>query len=179
MSIWGLAFGECMLIATSHLISQVIAASRGLHMAYLASWTRAGEFGAGGLLFCFVRLNPILCAWYRRTSEPPRLTPRQALVLEALYLLGFALVIGESMLPYSAKEVLPSYIAYWRLPNMFVVVALIVRGTFRTTEPPWAIGSRLLHSKAVLFLGKILYGIYVIHYPLIYWFGGTIENPKD
>ena len=179
MSIWGLAFGECMLIATSHLISQVTAASRGVHMAYLASWTRAGEFRAGGLLFCFVRLNPTLYAWYRRTSELPQFTPMQALVFEALYLLAFAIVIGESMLPYSAEELLPSYIAYWRLPNTFVVVALVVLGTFRTTEPPWAIGSRLLHSKAVLFLGKMSYGVYVIHYPLIYWFGDTVENTKD
>ena len=36
----------------------------------------------------------------------------------------------------------------------------------------------ILKSKPLTFLGKISYGIYMIHYPLVYFYKAVIANPK-
>ena len=168
-----MALGDCVVIAASHCVTQWVVREHGVHVAYFSSWLRSGEFACGGLLFCLMELTPALRDRYRRARDAPPLAPAAAVLVELLYALVYPFIVATATMPFAPEEVLPTYFAYLRLPLTTLMMLLALAGAMQD-PPKWAVVSRVMHAGPVVFLGQVSYGVYVYHFPLIWWFGSPV-----
>lgn len=101
---------------------------------------RVWELAAGGLL-----------------AVLPGLQVRKRLAGELLSIAGIALIIGASCLYYK-KMIYPGV---WALAPVLGAVFLVVTGKARKT-----LASRLLSTAPAVYVGRISYSLYLVHWPL-------------
>eukprot|EP00873_Tetraselmis_striata_P002860 jgi/Tetstr1/423124/TSEL_013893.t1 len=117
-----LAVGECVVMALSYLSSVWTIRQLGLSAAYYSTLCRAGDFAAGGLVYCLIRLSPAI---YPRYSQQPGLPPMSTafrVKLELGSLASLALLLLTPMVPGKPEDVLPWYFYLFRIPYGLVVM---------------------------------------------------------
>ncbi|HSX67585.1 acyltransferase family protein [Nocardioides sp.] len=140
-------------VLAASLVASVVLTARDPGPAYFATWTRAWEFAAGGLL----------AAW-AASSGTGRLP---APVASAARTLGWAAIAGTALL-YTPDTAFPGWAA---LAPVLGAVLVIAAGDA-------APGSRyrtLTGARLVSGLGTLSYGIYLWHWPLIV-VGGAVTT---
>lgn len=176
-----LCVGEGFVMVLSHIASLATYSKLGVSAAYYSTWCRMGDLACGGLVFLLVRLHPRL---YRRICNDPGMEPIQfehRIVLELLCFLAICLIIFPATIRAPFETIFHYYIHYARFPMSFALYSLAVAGVLQISEPlpRWAIFSRALNSKVLTTLGSISYGVYLYHWP-IYWFlGGSTNDETD
>eukprot|EP00191_Tetraselmis_sp_GSL018_P011226 CAMPEP_0177607950 /NCGR_PEP_ID=MMETSP0419_2-20121207/18198_1 /TAXON_ID=582737 /ORGANISM="Tetraselmis sp., Strain GSL018" /LENGTH=1055 /DNA_ID=CAMNT_0019102581 /DNA_START=33 /DNA_END=3197 /DNA_ORIENTATION=+ len=175
---WAFAVGECIVIVLSYFSSCLTIKELGLSAAYYSTWSRAGDFACGGLVYILVRLNPSLYRRYTRMPGLQKMSTKYRIYLEIGVSFALALTVLPPMVQAPLKDLLPWYFYVWRIPFSFSFLVASVHGGLQISEPlpNWAIVSRFLTCKVVSLLGIASYGIYLIHWPLIVLLGGTFMN---
>ena len=173
-----LAFFEVVAILFSQYICIYVYQTQGGSAAYFASWTRAGEFAVGGLVACCLHLSP----WsYALISRSPGRAPMSAplrITLEVASAATIVCILGCSMIPLPQDVLMEHYVHWLRIPLTLVVAFGCGIQLLQTSEPlpPWAIFTKLTSSRVLVYFGIVSYGLYLIHWVLIVWFGDSEIN---
>eukprot|EP00873_Tetraselmis_striata_P010781 jgi/Tetstr1/431045/TSEL_020762.t1 len=178
--VWWLAAGECVVMLLSYLSSLWTIRRLGLSAAYYSTLCRAGDFAAGGLAYCLVRLSPSIYPRYSQQPGQPHMSTACRVGLELGSALALALLVLPPLIPGSLEDVLPWYFHVFRLPYNISFVAALVPGALQLSQPlpRWAAVTRFLCSKPVAMLGTLSYGIYLFHWPLFVYLGEPAEHEK-
>jgi len=170
-----LAASECLVIVLSYVSSAWTIQELGMSAAYYSTWSRAGDFACGGLVYILVRLNPSLYRRYSQQPGLPRMSTRYRVYMEVGVSFALLLTILPPMVQVPLKDLLPWYFYAWRIPFSFFFLVASVHGGLQISEPlpRWAVASRFLTCKSMTLLGVASYGIYVFHWPLIVLLGET------
>lgn len=170
---------ELLAIGFSQWIGKYTYEAQGPSPAYYLSWTRAGDFAVGGLVACTVFLLPQeTFARYTRAPDLPKMSFRYRVLLEcgsAGVVLG--MILGP-MIPTPKEQLLDHYFGWFRIPYALFVLFNTIPQTLQTSEPlpRWAIFTRWMCNPTIVFLGVTSYGLYLVHWVLIVWFGDSALN---
>eukprot|EP00873_Tetraselmis_striata_P040466 jgi/Tetstr1/460730/TSEL_005916.t1 len=173
-----LAVGECVVMALSYLSSVWTIRQLGLSAAYYSTLCRAGDFAAGGLVYCLIRLSPSIYPRYSQQPGLPSMSTSFRVKLEMGSLLSLALLLLTPMMPGKPEELLTWYFYVFRIPYGLIVMASFIPGALQISEPlpRWALVTRLLTSKPLTTLGFMAYGQYLFHWPLIVYLGTPVDH---
>eukprot|EP00961_Rhodomonas_salina_P131285 1766754-Rhodomonas_salina.1 len=172
-----------LVIVCSYISSHATVASMGLSAAYYSTWSRAGDFACGGLVYVLLRYLPSVTRRYSSSPDDnlPAMSAGYRLVLELLFALDILLLILPPMIQKPIEVVLPFYFTYFRIPFGFFIIVLSVPGALQASQEPlpaWALVSRVMRSWVVRMMGTISYGVYLIHWPLILWLSQPVDHAK-
>ncbi len=138
------------VVSAASLVYSVVAVWQGQSVAYFSTWSRAWEFGAGGLLAVWM-------AWRARAGSAATLRPQRTPVMRiVLALLGW---IGLAVSLAIIRDTTP-FPGLWAL--LPVVATAMIIGANVTVPARLA---RLLTP--AVWIGGISYALYLWHWPLI------------
>jgi len=105
-------------------------------------------------------------------STPLRIT------LEVAGAVAFVTLVGCSMISVPQDVLMDHYVRWLRLPVAFVITFCAIAQVLQTSEPlpPWAIFTKFAGSRSLVFCGIISYGLYLVHWVLIVWYGDPEIN---
>lgn len=171
---------EVTAIMFSQYIGVQVYESQGPSAAYYLSWTRAGDFAVGGFGACCVYLFPdSLFQRYMLSPDLPKLTFSERVVYEILTAVIVLGLLFGSIIPIPKEVLLREYFHWFRIPFEFVLLSGVIGAVLQSSETPypwWALLTRFLNSPPVVHLGVISYGTYIVHWPLVVWFGDSDIN---
>jgi len=173
-----LCFGELLVMSLSYWATHITITEMGMSAAYFSTWSRCGDFAAGGLVYLLVHLNPALKKRYLRQHPLEPMSDRFRIGCEMFHTLGYIAILCVPMMQKPLAEVLPFYFYVWRLPFSLFIISCPVAGAMVSSEPmpKWAIVTRFLSSKPMAMLGIISYGVYLVHWPFILWLGTPMNH---
>jgi peptidoglycan/LPS O-acetylase OafA/YrhL len=173
-----LCFFEVVAIIFSQYIGGYIYTTRGETAAYFSTYSRAGEFAVGGLAACLLHLSPWSLALFTRDPDRPPMTKKQRVGLEFASAVTVLSILGCSIIPLPSSDLLSNYFGWFRLPFTMLALSGGSLSTLQTSEPlpPWAIFTKLTNSRLLVHFGTTSYGLYLIHWVLISWFGDSEMN---
>ena len=175
---------EVAAMVLSQFMGVHVLEAHGGSTAYFATWTRAGEFAVGGLVACSMNLLPLVRHRVLRIGDiqdVPPLTFGQRIGLEVGVGLYFFVAVGSCMIPLPVETLIWHCFHWFRLPLLSAILGFAVCSTVQLSEPlpRWAIFTNMLTSPTLVFLGTTSYGSYLVHWPLVCWFGNSASGSRD
>jgi len=170
---------DLVVMAASYFSSLTTIAEFGTSAAYYSTMCRMGDIAAGGFSYSTIRLIPQLSRrWYRDPALPP-LSFKMRVFLELMATSVLMVFILVPMIQTPVDEMLLLYFEKLRI-FLSLLVFGFVANTIQMSEPlpKWAIASRILGFRPLVFLGVISYGIYVVHWPMLVYFGDPVGIGK-
>jgi len=164
---------DIAVMVSSYFMSWATIDAMGVTAAYYSTWCRMGDIAAGGFAYTSARLIPwIARRWYEDPTLPP-ISTKERIIYETMAVL---VLLSITVLPLSKiaeEDMFMMYFRYLRF-GLSLLVFFNVGTSIQMLHKPlpkWAIASRIMDNKILLFLGKISYGAYVIHWPFLVFFG--------
>ncbi len=161
----------CVMIL-SYFSSWATIDAMGLSAAYYSTWCRMGDIAAGGFAYTGSRLQPYVARrWYRDPTLPP-LTKAEQIICEMMSFFLFCCVFILPMVQTPVKDMFVMYFSYLRLGISLTAFGCVFH-TILVNEgiPKWAIFAKFCNSKVLGLFGTLSYGAYVIHWPILVFFG--------
>jgi len=173
-----LCFFEVCAIVFSQFVCVHVYETFGESAAYFSTYARAGEFAVGGLSACLLHLSPWSLAIFTRDPGRPPLTQNQRIGLEIASAVTVLSILECSVIPLPLSDLFSFYFQWFRLPFTIIVLFGASLQSLQTSEtlPPWAIFTRVMSSKLLVYFGTTSYGLYLIHWVLVVWFGDSQIN---
>lgn len=170
MFVWIL---DIVVMVSSYFTSWATIDSMGVTAAYYSTWCRMGDIAAGGFAYTSARLMPwIARRWYEDPTLPP-ISTKERIIYETMTLLVLLSITILPMSNIAKDDMFMMYFRYLRFGLSFLVFCNVGASIqlLHKPLPKWAIASRIMDNKLLLLLGTVSYGAYVIHWPLLVFFG--------
>jgi len=163
---------DLVVMIVSYFSSWVTIDAMGLTAAYYSTWCRMGDIASGGFTYTFSRLQPYIARRFYNDPTLPPLTTKERIVLEIMSCTIF-LTIVVSMLQIPTEDMIVMYFSYLRVFLSLIAFSYIGHTIQLNTGemPRWCVVTKLLKSKFLTLFGNISYGAYIIHWPILVYFG--------
>ena len=181
---------DLAVIILSYALTVRTMHSLGASAAYYSTWCRMGDIATGGAVYVCTRLHGWTSQRVYNAEFEYTLNSREKLFVECFVLLGCVFMYVLPMLQVRPEKLTVLYFQGLRFTSVFfalipVTVSIQTRVRARTS---WALCSKLHSIRVLQYIGTISYGIYVVHWIVICYFGDpegknlpavhALENPS-
>lgn len=181
---------DLAVIILSHALTVRTMHSLGASAAYYSTWCRMGDIATGGAVYACTRLHGWTSQRVYNVEFKYILNSREKLFVECFVLLGCVFMYVLPMIQVRPEKLTVLYFQGLRFTSVFfvlipVTVSIQTRACARTW---WALCSKLHTIRVFQYIGTISYGIYVVHWIVICYFGDpegknlpavhALENPS-